>query len=252
MSFFRILKSDFLKMKHTSFYYMHLGLPIAAVIVSLIYFKNSNKAPVKILWYFIESVLLVFPIIIGVVSSMVVEQEMRAGKFREMICSKYGRAVHLGSKVCFLILMGAFSYVLTVGLCSTGFNLLSGKELLPASAIAKLCITTYLPIVVLYLFHIFLSIRFGLGMSIGVGIFEFLVEALFMTGLGDGTWYFVPCSMPSRLNGLFITMMTDTMQYRQLAGEYYLGLHGCMVYLVLIIIFLFSWFHYFEGRGETE
>ena len=252
MNFFHILKSDFLKMKRTSFYYMHLGFPIIGAIVSLIYFKNSEQPPSMILWCFLEEVLLIFPIIVGVVSAMVIEQEMKAGRFREMLCSKYGREIHLSSKVCFLILMGAFSYILTVVLFSTGFTLLSGKELLPSLDIFKLCIITYLPIIVLYLFHIFLSIRFGLGMSIGVGIFEFLVEALFITGLGDGIWFLVPCSMPSRMNGLFITIVTDTVGNTTFIGEYHFGLYGCMIYLVLITILLFLWFHYFEGRTQVE
>ena len=49
-----------------------------------------------------------------------------------------------------------------------------------------------------YLEHLFLNLQFGKAVSIGVGAAQFLLASLFLTGLGDGKWYFFPCTWSAR------------------------------------------------------
>lgn len=48
--------------------------------------------------------------------------------------------------------------------------------------------------VILYLLHLVIAFLFDSGATIGLGIFEVLVSALLLTGLGDNIWQFVPAA----------------------------------------------------------
>ena len=72
------------------------------------------------------------------------------------------------------------------------------QNVLPPNFYIKIVLIIFLSQIFLYIFHLWLSIRFGSGASIGIGIFESLIAGLFITGLGDGIWQYVPCSFAVR------------------------------------------------------
>jgi len=61
--------------------------------------------------------------------------------------------------------------------------------------------------VILYLLHLVIAFLFDSGATIGLGIFEVLVSALLLTGLGDSIWQFVPAAWPARLMGTLFEML---------------------------------------------
>ena len=50
----------------------------------------------------------------------------------------------------------------------------------------------------LYLLHLYLSFCLNKGVSIGLGIVESVLSALFLTGLGEPIWKYVPSVWPAR------------------------------------------------------
>ena len=83
---------------------------------------------------------------------------------------------------------------------------------------------------VLYAFHLFLSLCFGKAASMAAGIVEAVLAALMLTGLGDGCWPVVPCAWSGRWSSYLLL--------------YEAG--------VLITAGIFIWFHYYEGRQCEE
>lgn len=103
-----LLKADFIKMKHTPFYWIHICLPIIGAIIFLKYYSFSTWNSVNKISGYLEVLSLTFPVVIGIVCSMVIEQEVMAGKFKEMLSIEYGKGMCLLSKILILLLTGLF------------------------------------------------------------------------------------------------------------------------------------------------
>lgn len=58
----------------------------------------------------------------------------------------------------------------------------------------------------LYILHLFLALRFNKGVTIALGFVESLLSALFLTGMGEGIWMYVPAAWASRFVTLFLTL----------------------------------------------
>lgn len=56
----------------------------------------------------------------------------------------------------------------------------------------------------LYLEHLFLNLCFSKVVSLAVSIGELLISALFLTGLGEGKWQYVPCTWSARGTSLYL------------------------------------------------
>ncbi|WP_455796847.1 hypothetical protein [Clostridium butyricum] len=117
----------------------------------------------------------------------------------------------------------------------------------------NIAVVVFIAQISLYLFHVFLSIRFGSGVSIGMGIFESMISGLFITGLGDGIWRYVPCSFAVRFSdGFFVKEAGTADVFNTLAGTGYwikqcaAGFINCIIITFVGVIALKMWFDYFE------
>lgn len=253
MSLFRIIKSEFLKMKGTYFYLMHVGFPVLGALLCIFYYRKSTLDTGMMLSNSMMLILLVFPIAISIVTSMVMEEEAKAGNFRVILSSLHGRNMQFAGKAVFLCSMGIGAYLLIVLLLGNGLEILHNTKILTIMEWGILFGATCLPVICMYFFHMFLAMKFGLGLSIGLGILEFMIEALFMTGLGDGIWSFVPCSMPVRINNILMMIFLDSsFENLKLCTDLRRSLSICMVYLISMIVFGSFWLRNFSGRNQSE
>jgi ABC-2 type transport system permease protein len=105
--------------------------------------------------------------------------------------------------------------------------------------------------VFLYILHLFVSLRFGRGASIGLGIVESLISALALTGLGDGKWYYIPCTWSARLCDCLVFIWNNPSQ-----AVGYTEIEKCMMVAIpaTITAFVISlfWFQRWEGSRSNE
>jgi len=193
MKILNLIKADFMKMRRTSFYWIHIIMPIIGIIIFCGYYSSSVWAFESKVLAYLEAISIVFPFSIGILCSMVVEQEFMAGKFKEILSTEWGKRKSILSKIIMLLLMGLFSLILAIGVFLVGFQFILKQNVLPFSFFVYSTLFIFASQIFLYLFHLWLSFFLGKGASIGMGIFESLCAALLLTGLGDGLWYFVPC-----------------------------------------------------------
>ena len=255
MIFFKLVKADFMKMKNTPFYKIHIILPALAAFIFLsdVYaVRKDTTAAASRGIYFLETLLIVFPVIIGIITSMVMDNEAKAGKFREMLCTKNSRSMTLLSKLTMMCVMGLFSYIFSAAIFFTGYICIMHSQLLSIYCIIKIIVITFIPIVSLYVIHSMLSIRFGMGADIGWGIFELLFSAVFLTGLGDKTWFFFPCSQPSRLYETIVVLDENFKYDRSFVYQYRFGTVCSLIIMILAGAAGILWFNFFEGRSEKS
>ncbi len=257
MKIIGLLKADFLKMRHTSFYMIHILVPAIGVILFLGYYYYSPWNTVNKVNGFFETLCIAFPVLIGIVTEMVIEKEAEAGKFKEMLSVVYGKKMCLLSKVLMMMAAGLFSLFLASFGFYIGFQYILKQNSLTLDFYVLLTAVIFTAQIFIYLFHLFLSIKYGSGVSIGMGIFESLVSALFITGLGDGIWKVVPCSWAVRFCNNFFTKESGSADmFKAFGGIKYwiesssMGIINCIVFTIMIGIALFIWFKSFEGRGE--
>src|SRR3712207_5572149 len=186
---------------------------------------------------------------------MVIEQELKAGKFKEMLSIEYGKGICLLSKILVVLVMGFFSLSLAVGGFFIGFEYILKQNILPFKFYAILTLLIFMAEIFIYLFHLWLSIKFGSGASIGMGIFESLFSGLIITGLGDGIWQWIPCAWSIRFCNNFFIKKTNSIDIFNKLADFNTGLsinavgvRNCIIYTIILGILLGIWFNFFEGR----
>ena len=241
----RCIRSDFQKFRHTSMLWIHILIPLTVSALFIGYYSVSPwNTATKISGYF-EMIGVSLPVSIGLICGKAIDQEGQAGNFQTMLCAMKSRAAMYTSKFIVMFLLGALSIFLAVGVFAVGFQV--GAPILYMKAAGLLIAGS----VFLYLLHLFLSFRYGKGVSAGLGIMEALISALSLTGLGDGKWYYIPCAWSARLCD---TMVSDWIY--PASGMAFQEIGKCLIIAVpaAIAAFLFSliWFQNWEGRNFYE
>ena len=246
----RVLRSDFLKMKGTIFYWMHVAMPIIGISLFLSYYSFSNLDSINKVPGYIQVLSIAFPLLISVVCSSVVEQEALAGNFKELLSTEYGRRKAFISKVCLLLICGLCSTILAVVGFAAGFHFLLGQNEFPISLYVVISLILFGCQIFMYLFHLFLNFRFSKGASIGIGIIESLLAALMLTGLGDVIWKYTPCAWGVRLCNRFFEYRLKPDSFQALQVDTEMGVAICICFTIIIIAFSLIWFSFYEGRKE--
>lgn len=194
----QIFQSEIYKILHSSLLYVHLLIPVLGMTVFLSYFSFASRSEVDNISLYIESLALVFPFLIAVVTAMSSEMEAHAGFFQRLLTVPFAKSkIHL-SRLLILLIMGFLATILAV----MGFAVIfirMGNHGFSASFYAEVAVLLFIGNLPLYLLHYMLSFSFHKGVGIGIGIVGSLLSALMVTGLGDNIWFCVPWGISMRL-----------------------------------------------------
>ena len=251
MNLIRCIKADLYKLKHTSIVWIHLIIPILGAMAFLLYYSNSSWEAISKFSGYFEAIAIAFPLIIGLVSSMVIEQEEQ-GDFKELITSTTWRGTALISKLILLIIGGTVSIIIALAIFAVGFQCVLKQGTLPIKCYVQVGASLLLGNIFLYIIHTYLSLQLGKGASIGLGIIGSLISTIMITGLGDRVWRFIPWSWGVRLCDYRILKEIDISTYSLCAGEIKLGLINIISSTIAVIAIILFWFASWEGRKVVE
>ena len=182
------LKAEFMKMRHTFLIPVHVLVPVISGIVFLAWTRVS--AQLQFLVY-AEAVGIAFPVLVSVICAGDVETEL-PGHFQSFLMNPGKReGAFLAKWMClqimaFLAVMGAMIFY------AVGNNIVLGNKEISTEVFLKTGMILWLGSLPLYLEHLFLNLRFSKAVSLAVSIGQFLISALFLTGLGEGKWQYFP------------------------------------------------------------
>lgn len=245
------LKADYLKTKHTPLRAAHLVIPCVMAAVFLAYYAATPwNAFSKVQAYF-QMMGLGYPFLIGTFCAIVAEQESHAGAYQMMLAVTDRKSV-FASKLLLLILSGVCSVVLASVLFGTGYYFVLGQRIVKYSFywIAALIMTG--GSMFLYIWHMFLALRFNKGVSVLLGIAESLLSAVCLTGLGDFVWVYMPAAWASRL---VCTVMTayGNEQIPVISDSRFInGVWVCVTVTVAAFILYMVWGCRFDGVKGNE
>lgn len=225
--------------------WIHILIPLVTAALFLVYYSVSPWKPdLKISGYF-ELIGASFPLVIGLVCSKAIEQEGQAGSFQTMLCGIKSRTLAYSSKLIVMLLMGILSIALAIGIFAVGFK--TAPSLMYLKAAGLLIAGS----VFLYILHLFVSLKYGRGASIGLGIVESLVSFLALTGLGDQAWYYIPCTWSARFaDDMVYTWLNPAKGFGSL--EIQKGLLIVLPASILAVVLVILWFQNWEGRKTYD
>ena len=201
--FINYIKADLIKMKHLSILSVHIVIPIGTAAAFLTYYAYSSwDGYTKVAAYY-QALGAGFPTLIGLFCAMLAEQELSAGTFQNML-SVTKRPIAFYSKLLVLMLFGMGAVFLASVMFGTGYFFFLGQQYIQYSFYIEAAFVMMGSNIFLYILHMFLALRFNKGVTIGLGIVESLLSALFLTGLGDGIWMFVPAAWACRFISMFL------------------------------------------------
>lgn len=251
MVMLRLLRAEFLKVKRTPFLLTHLLVPIIISGLFLAYYSYSPwNFDWKISGYF-QALSCGFPIIIGLVCAMAAEQEANAGQFQGMLTASKTKIVAYLSKLLLLLLFSFGAILLSFGIFSVGFIELLHEDTFGYQFYFMAGCILFVSFAFLYILHLFVSLHFGKGASIGLGIVGSLIVALLLTGLGDGIWSYIPYGW----GGHFVSLWSMKASGVDLSTVE-IGLQEGIIALVCGTLFALVlsclWFWKWEGRKSDN
>lgn len=230
-----LMKSHWYKLKRSWGLWLHFLVPIGGVFLFLLCFSIYDQSIVMEQAVFIQCIGIVFPFVISVIVGLILEREESIGYYNLLSCECH-KIKMLLSYILLLVGLGVVATGLTMMMFAIGHSFLSHINM-PWVLFLKATGLMMLYQIPIYLFHIFLVLRFGKLTSIGIGVFGVLTAAIMTTGLGDIIWVYFPYTWGARAVVMEIIYGLSN-PYR---SSYLVG-GG------LLCILLSVWFCSWEGR----
>lgn len=246
----KLIKADIMKLKSTQMIWMHLYIPLLGLIIFLGYYSITPWSNFSKISVYLQVLCIIFPILIGIITSMVADQEYTAGGFQNILVSSEPKYLTFTSKLILFLSLGTLSTVLAVMGFYIGYSFIDNNiyPIYINLAVVGILMGSN---VFLYILHFFLSFRFSKGVSIGVGIAESLASALFLTGMGDGRWPFVPSSWSIRfVESLLVKYQNGGSIF--IDPDLHLGIIISIVVTTLSFVIMIVWFTRWEGNKLEE
>ena len=117
-----MVRAELVKLRHTSYWYIHTIIPILGAALFVLYFTlYKNVDEYQRLSFILELTAMIFPLMIGVIVGLIILQEEKASHFQIMLSvSKRWNVIF--AKLLVLYLSGIFSLIMMYILFAVGIK----------------------------------------------------------------------------------------------------------------------------------
>lgn len=238
------LRSDLLKTKRLSIRTAHLLIPVATAAIFTAYYAFSPWGEYEKAALYVQVQGLALPVLIGLFCSLLSEQEQASGGFYSLLTAPEKARPFL-SKLIILLLFGMGALlVASLLFAPASVVLLKWRSLSPGFYLAAPFVL-FLGSVFLYILHLFLSFSFGRAVSVGLGLVESLVSALFLTDMGKFLWPYVPAAWPARMADVLLRACSGDASASALLRDM---LPVCAAVSLAALVLFLLWASRWEGR----
>lgn len=253
ISFWRCTKAEYMKLRKTPFFLIHIAVPVIIGTAFLLYARVTNYGETNMYLSFVQIISIAYPIVIALLCNMSAKMEAEAGSYYFLLCATKRRWIPLASKLALLLICGLGACLLaSCAITLAGKTVFSQTD---TAAIHSLPIALVLwsANVILYLWHIILSFHFGRDINLSAGVIEFLLAALLSTKIGDKIWAYMPSSYGVRFGSMYIIRLTtsDEVLLNEINHQMQYGLPAASALLITSLVALFFWINRWEG-GKYE
>lgn len=241
----RSLYSNLYKMCRLKFLWIHIGLPLLAVVIFKLYYLTSMKTETEKVELYLQVIALAFPMMIALVTTMVYENDRNAADFQVLrILSGDKASGHIGNLVALLVLGMVASGIAVVGYSVREKFYVNLTMLLFSANIAS------------YLIQYVVCYTFGKGASLWKGVIGTLLAALMYLGIGDSIWYWIPCSYGIRMVSYYLLKQMPVQESKAhiipyVCEDYQVGARWIMVVTALMVVFFYIWGRSWQGVKQN-
>lgn len=244
----RNLHADLLKMKGLPITLLHILIPVITCGLFFAYYSFSGWSENTKIIAFYQAVGAGFPVLIGVFTASIMEQEQNAGECQNMLTLRRKTAAFL-SKVLLLLIFSLFSFLLTAVIFGFGFHKILGCSTVSIVTYMMAAFIMWCGSIPLYIWQMLLAFQFGKGVSIGVGIISGLVSALMLTNLGMFVWKYIPFSWTGRMP---YTYLQIALGEAGAVNEMKAVIPIFCVLTVISVVYYLYWAFHWEGSKISE
>ncbi len=254
---FGCIRAELVKMRHTFLYPLHLALPVLGSALFLLYYRVSGWSEEAQISGYAQVIGIALPFAVSIVCAGNVELEEK-NHFQTFLGGAVRRRNSFLAKLLTLLGLGGLAVLGAVFFFGAGYGLLPGREGISPGVCLSLGAVLWMGSIPLYLEHLFLNLMFAKQVSLCVSVAQFLLSALFLTGLGDGRWLFFPCTWSARGATLFLAGGAGRAgeqvpgelleQLLLFSGDIKNVFPVFLAVLVLLCGIIGIWFRFYEGR----
>ncbi len=243
MGLISAIHSELIKTKHTPFLAIHVAVPLAGTFLFMVYnFLYAGVADLKRFQLILELTATMYPLLISSIVGLNILKEEKPSHFQALLAAPSRSRIFL-AKLTTLYGAGLISLVSMFCLLGLGTALWKLTGGIPFSIYGKAVIGLGFSSLILYLFHLFLSLKFGLGISLLWGVVESLQCILYSNIQLRGVWRYIPFAWS--MNWIHDTLNGDLTAY---AGQWI----TISILTVCILLLTLNWFSHWEGRKSYE
>lgn len=237
------VRSEWVKMKHTPFGAIHLCLPVMGALLFVIYYLlYGNTADDKKLKMILELTATIFPLLISIIVSLNVTLEEKASYFQTLLAVPNRHKMIL-AKLVYLYGMGVIALSCLFLLFVLGIQFFGIADTIPLETLTKAAAGITFCNLIIYILHLFLCCKFGLGISLFLGVFESLQCILYSNVELKGIVRYIPFAWS--MNGVQNILNNGVFAYRtEWIWITIMTIGGLLLTLL--------WFAHWEGRKNDE
>lgn len=233
------VRSERIKVRHTAFAAIHWIMPLlGAVLFFGYYMLYGNQNEYRKLNLMLEITATVFPVLISIVVGLNIVLEEKTSYFQSLLAVPK-RETLLLAKLLVLYGAGGEALLFLFTMFGIGIGGLGLIEQLPVGTLLAAVLGMAFCNFVIYIFHLFLSLKFGLGVSLFWGAFESLQCILYSNIELCGIWRYIPFSWS-------VNWAHDILQDNFVSHAMEWGLIIALSFGILIV--MLKWFSCWEGR----
>lgn len=237
------IRSEYVKVKHSAFWKIHIAMPILGALLFCFYFIFYPQVPVvDKLKLILECIALVFPLLIAIVVGLNTHLEERASHFHVLISVPSRKRMFL-AKLTMLFGTGLFALVLLFLLFLLSLFLTGRIGGINVFQLFQASFSIAYGNLILYLFHLIICLKFGLGLSLFLGVFESLQIILYSNIHLQGAARFIPFSWS-------VNAMNDILFHRFWQNRIFWL--ATLVITIGVLLIAIHWFNAWEGRKNDE
>lgn len=237
------IRSELVKVKHTPFWAIHAAMPLIGATLFTLYFVlyggvDGEKKRKLIL----ELTAMVFPLLIGVVVGLNISLEEKASHFQTLLAIP-SRGKMLLAKLIVLYGAGIMALIGLFAFSFLGISLVGQAGSVSIPLLGQAVLGMALGSFIFYILHLFLSLKFGLGISLFWGVFESLQCIMYSNIELQGAARYIPFAWP-------VDWIHDILNHTLAANR-----TEWMVTVILtagVLLAVIRWFHCWEGRKNYE
>lgn len=243
MGFIYAVRSEWLKVKHTPFWTIHFCAPVVGALLFLAYYLlYGSTADSKKLKMILELTAMIFPLLISVIVGLNVTLEEKASHFQILLAVPNRNKIML-AKLAFLYGSGIFALFALLLLFLIGIYLLGVANTVQLEMLIGAAVGIAFCNLIIYILHLFLSFKFGLGLFLFWGVFESLQCILYSNIELKGIVRYIPFAWSMNwvqdiLNQQFFSCRTEKIWIVALT------IGGLLLTLL--------WLSHWEGRKNYE